>query len=445
VIAPIFTAGLARVSGAGGEPEVVTIPDRERNERTHRWPDVLPGGTAAIFTIGTLDQPGYYEDATIAVVDLESGETRTLIEGGSIARYSPTGHLVYSRGGALLAVPFDVERLEVTGPPAPLLEGVARQTTSGAVHFAISRNGTLMYVPAGAPSSESSMVWVDREGRAETVMRTTAPYLAPRLSPDGTKLAVGVGPGLGDGDIWIHDLQRGGSTRLTFDSDYVAPIWTPDGKRIVFGVTRGGSEGLAWKAADGSDAEEMILRHSPEFVGTPETWIPGSDTIAYSRNGGEGGYMIMTATLGDSEPRPLVDGPGGEGGVSTSPDGRWLAYASDESGQFEVYVRPYPGPGGKWQLSTEGGKGPIWSRDGREIFYTDGYRMMVVPVETEPTFSPGTPRKLFEYGFMRAVGPYPDYDVAPDGRRFLMFHRSHDDPPRQKINVVTNLAATLKE
>jgi serine/threonine-protein kinase len=445
VISPIFTTGLARIPDAGGELEVLTVPDRTRNERTHRWPDVLPGGNAAIFTIGTLDRPGYYEDATIAVVDFASGRTRTLIEGGSIARYSPTGHLIYSREGSLLAVPFDADRLEVTGPPAPLLEGVARETTSGAVHFAVSRDGTLMYVPAGAPSPESTMVWVDREGRAETIMRTPAQYLAPRLSPDGTKLAVGVGPGLGDGDIWIHDLQHGKSTRLTFESDYVAPIWTPDGKRVVFGVTRGGSEGVAWKAADGSDAEQMILRHSAEFVAEPASWVPGTDTIIYSTVGGSGGYQIMATTLGEPEPRSLVDGPGWDGGVSTSPDGRWMAYASDESGQFEVYVRPYPGPGGKWQLSTEGGKGPIWSRDGREIFYTDGYKMMVVPVETEPTFSPGTPRKLFEYGFIRAVGPTPDYDVAPDGKRFLMFHRSHDDPPRREINVVTNLAATLKE
>jgi serine/threonine-protein kinase len=289
------------------------------------------------------------------------------------------------------------------------------------------------------------MVWVDREGRAETIMRTPAQYLSPRLSPDGTKLTVGVGPGLGDGDIWIHDLRRGKSTRLTFDSDYVAPMWTPDGKRIVFGVTRGGSEGLAWKAADGSDAEQMILRHSAEFVAEPESWVPGSETIVYSRVGGAGGYQIMTTTLGEPESRSLVDSPGWDGGASTSPDGRWMAYASDESRQFEVYVRPYPGPGGKWQLSTEGGKGPIWSREGREIFYTDGYKMMVVPVETEPTFSPGTPRKLFEYGFTRAVGPSPDYDVAPDGKRFLMFRRSHDDPPRREINVVTNLAVTLKE
>jgi Tol biopolymer transport system component len=258
-------------------------------------------------------------------------------------------------------------------------------------------------------------------------------------------MAVGVGPGLGDGDICIHDLRSSKSTRLTFDSDYVAPIWTPDGKRVVFGVTRGGSEGLAWKAVDGSDAEQMIVRHGSEFVGTPETWVAGTDTIVYSRVGGEGGYQIMTTTLDDPEPRPLVDGPGWEGGASTSPDGRWMAYASDESGQFEVYVQSYPGPGGKWQLSTEGGKGPIWSRDGREIFYTDGYRMMVVPVKTEPTFSSGAPRELFVCGFYRAFGPYPDYDVAPDGQRFLMFHRSHDDPPRREINVVTNLAATLRE
>ncbi|UCF68505.1 MAG: serine/threonine-protein kinase, partial [Acidobacteriota bacterium] len=267
IFTPLYTSGLARVSASGGEPEIITVPDSSRNERTHRWPDVLPGAKAIVFTVGTLDKPGYYEDATIAAVDLESGEVRTLIEGGSFARYSRSGHLVYSREGSLLAVPFDAQQLTVTGPPSPVLEGVARDTTSGAVHYAISRAGTLMYIPEGIESPEVTVAWVDRDGRAETLFRMPRPFQAPRLSPDGTKLVVGVGPGLGDGDIWVHDLAAGKSTRLTFESDYIAPIWTPDGVRVVFGVTRGGSEGIAWKAADGSDAEELIFREEDgQFV-----------------------------------------------------------------------------------------------------------------------------------------------------------------------------------
>jgi serine/threonine-protein kinase len=351
--------------------------------------------------------------------------------------------LIYARERSLLAVPFDVERLEITGPPSPLLDGVARQASSGAVHFAVARDGTLMYVPAGARSAESTVVWVDREGRDQTILAAPRPFLAPRLSPDGTKLAVSIGPGLGDGDIWIHDLVHATSTRLTFDSDYLSPIWTPDGKRIVFGVTRGGSEGVAWKAADGSDAEQMIVRQSGEFVAQPEAWHADDDTVVFARSGGRGGFDVAMATLGDPEPKPLLDGPAWDGGVSFSPDGRWMAYTTDESGQFEVYVQPYPLGSGKWQLTVEGGKGPIWSRDGREIFYTDGNKMMVIPVETEPTFSPGAPRQLFEYEFQRVYGPWPTYDVAPDGQRFLMLRRAHDDPPPRQINLVTGFTAEL--
>jgi serine/threonine-protein kinase len=445
VFSPLYTAGLARVPEEGGEPEIVTRPDQAQNERTHRWPDVLPGGRAAVCTIGTLDNPGYYEDATIAVVDLDSGEIRPLIEGGSFARYSRTGHLIYSRLGELLAVPFDLGRMEVTGPPAPMMDQVARASMSGAVHFAVSLEGTMMYVPATLLPLEGSMVWVDREGRAETIMYTPVPFLAPRLSPDGTKVAVGIGAGRGDGDIWIHDVARGKSTRLTFESDYVAPLWTLDGKRVVFGVTRGVSEGLAWKAVDGSEAEQMILSLDPEYVAQPEAWHPDGETLVFTRVGGRGGFDLMTAKLGDEEPRAMFDGPGREGGASFSPDGRWIVYTSNETGRFEVYIRSYPGPEGKWQISTDGGKGAVWSRDGREIFYTDGNSMLVVPVETDPTFTPGPPRELFQFEFIRDVGPWPDYDVTPDGERFVMYQRSPENPPPRSINLVTDFAALIAE
>jgi serine/threonine-protein kinase len=440
-----YTSGLSRIPAEGGMPEAVTAVDGSRNERTHRWPDVLPGGRAVLFTIGTLEQPGYYEDATIAVGDLSTGEVRPLIEGGSIARYASTGHLIYSREGSLLAVPFDVGELRVTGPPATLMAGVDREATSGAVHFGVSRDGKLMYLPAGPESSEVSMVWVDREGRIETILETPKPYLTPRLSPDGTKVLVGVGPGLGDGDVWIHDLVSGSSTRLTFESDYVSPIWTPDGRRVVYGVTRGGSVGVAWKAADGSDAEQMLFGERSEFVARPESWSPGGKTIIYNRGGGWGGLDLMTAAPGDEEPRPLLAGPESEGGITFSPDGHWMAYSSDESGQMEVYVQPYPGPGGKWQLSTDGGKGPIWSEDGREIFYTDGRKLIAIPVSTTPSFTPGRPEVLFDFPFLRDVGPWPDYDVSPDGKRFLMFRRSADDPPHRRIRIVTSIGTLLDD
>jgi Tol biopolymer transport system component len=187
----------------------------------------------------------------------------------------------------------------------------------------------------------------------------------------------------------------------------------------------------------------MIVRIGAAFVAQPEAWLTRDDTIVFSKAGGRGGFDVMSVTPGDAEPQPYLVGPAWEGGVSFSPDGRWVAYVSDESGRFEVYVQSHPVAGGKWQISTQGGKGPIWSREGREIFYTHGNRMMVVDVETDPGFSPGAPRELFEYDFDRYFGPWPDYDVTPDGKRFLMFQRSSENPPPRQINIVTDFAAML--
>jgi serine/threonine protein kinase/Tol biopolymer transport system component len=443
VFSPFYTAGLYRIPAEGGEMEAVTTPDPGRDERTHRWPGAFPGRPAIVFTIGTLEEPGYYEDATIAVLDLESGEMRRVIDGGSFARFTSDGDLLYSREGALLAVPFDFDGLEVTGPPTTVLEGVSRTPTSGAVDFSVAENGTIMYVPETAGSAPVSMVWVDREGRTATIMRTPKPFLGPRLSPDATRVTIGIGQGLGDGDIWVHDLQRGTSLRLTFEGDYTCPIWTADGRRVAFGVTAGGSEGVAWRAADGSDVQQMVFREHAEYVAQPQTWAGDSGTLIYSRMGGRGTMDLMQYVPGEPEPQPILDGPAREGAGGLSPDGRWMVYCSDESGQFEVYVRPYPGPGGRWQISTEGGKGPVWSRDGGEIFYTDGPRMMVVPVATDPVFSAETPRELFEIGFFRGTAPWQDYDVTPDGKRFLMFLPSPDDPPRRQINIVTHFTSDL--
>jgi Tol biopolymer transport system component len=255
-------------------------------------------------------------------------------------------------------------------------------------------------------------------------------------------MAMCIGSGLGDGEIWIFDFRRSIKSRLTFDRSSLGPLWTPDGKRLVYGTTRGGSEGLAWKAADGSDAGQTIVRDSGDYGSVPQAWLPDRDGIAFMRIGGRGGSDLMTAEIG-GEPEALLAGPGAEGSLTFSPDGKWMAYSSDESGRNEVYVRPYPGLGGKWQLTTEGGKGPIWSRDGREIFYTHGDRMMVIAVETDPTFVPSKPRELFRFDFLRNPGPWTDYTVAPDARRFLMVRRPPGEIPPRKLNLVTDFGARL--
>ncbi len=442
VFAPTYTSGLAVVSAAGGEPKAVTTPNAARNERTHRWPMALPGGKSVLFTIGTLDKPGDYEDAVIAVADLASGAIHPLAEGASMAWFAPPGDLIYSREGTLVAVPFDAGGVRTTGSPTTILKGIAGDRTSGLVNCALAADGTLAYVPGATLGSTGTLAWVDRNGRVEAVPAEPALYRNLRLSPDGKRLALNIGEGAGDSDAWIYDFDRNALTRLTFDKSTFRPSWTPDGKRLVYASTSGGKEGIAWKAADGSQESQLFFRQTGIYASAPEEWVPGRSELVFTRLGGKGGADLMSIVPGETESKPVLDGPHAEGGATFSPDGKWMAYCSDESGQLEVYVRPYPGPGGKWQISTNGGRGPCWSRDGHEVFYTLGQKMMVVAVTTTPTFSPSSPRQLFEFQFENLIGTERDYDVSPDGRRFVFVRPLRER--RREIDLVLGFTRSMR-
>jgi len=445
IIAPTFNSGLVSIPADGGEPRTITVPDRAAGERTHRWPDILPGGKAVVFTIGTQTHSANFEDATIAALDVTSPDAKIipLIKGAGIARYSPSGHLVYARSGQLFAVPFDADRLEVTGPATPVLEGVASDLSSGAADFAIAGNGTLIYRPAAARGTEREYVWVTRDGRAETITHGGQFILPPSISPDGARVALNVGQGYGEGDLYVYDFARETMTRLTFDGSRMGAVWTTDGRQIIHGTSWGGREGLYSLPAGGGGTERLLLKDGGQYAVIPEAVVPSSGQVIFGRSGGLGGYSVLTFTPGDDAPKPLLVGPSVEGGTTLSPDGKWMAYASDVSGRYEIYVQPFPGPGGKWQISKDGGKGPRWSRDGREIFYTHGDRMMVVPVEINGGFAASDPRELFRFGFARRSNPVRDYDVSPDGKRFIMSRRPDDESIPREIDVITNFAATL--
>jgi serine/threonine-protein kinase len=438
LLSPTFTSGLAVVSAAGGEPKLLTKPDPAKNERSHRWPTILPGRKAALFTIGTLDKPGDYEDAVIAVADLASGQSHTVVEGASMALFAPPDHLIYSRGGALFSVPFDPVGRRVTGSPATVLQGVAGDRSSGMVHFALAADGTLAYMPTGKGTRDGKLAWADREGRVEDLPSEPRLYRNLRLSPDGKRLALNIGPGPGDNDTWIYDFDRNALTRFTFDQASYHPLWTLDGRRIVFAATTGGHEGVAWKAADGSEERRMILSQSGIYTPAVCAWVPGHNELVFSRLGGHGGSDLLSIIPGETEAKTVLDTPYLEGGATFSPDGKWMAYCSNESGRLEIYVCAYPPTAGKWQISTSGGRGPCWSHDGREIFYTLGRKMMAVEVATIPTFAPGRPRQLFEFPFDRFIGAERDYDVTPDGRSFI-FVRPQSPAPRQ-IDLVLGLS-----
>jgi eukaryotic-like serine/threonine-protein kinase len=418
-------AGLLRVPASGGEPTVLTTPDAAHGEQQHLFPSVLPGGRAVLFTITSR---GPIENAQVAVLDLTTGQRKTLIRGGSQAEYvDPStgsgqgGYLVYAVAGALRAVRFDPVKLEVLSDPVPVVESV-RMLPNGTAEFSVSRQGTLVYVPGGVAATARSLVWVDRQGHEESIAAPPRAYDMPRLSPDGTRVAVSISDQ--DLDIWIWDLARHTLTRLTDapGRDWY-PVWTPDGRRIVFSSERAG--GVAWQAADNTGTAERLTT-SPPYMQGPASISPDGTLLIVNESLPKTGWDLRVLRLegqaGGSRPtEPLVQTTAAEMHGELSPDGHWLAYQSDESGQNQIWVRPFPNvDGGHWQISTSGGITPVWARNGKELFYLDGNNAVTsVPIQTVPTFSAGTPTKLFDG---RYVGSpfWRTYDVSPDGERFLM-------------------------
>lgn len=437
--------GLLRVPAAGGKPEVLTMPNTQKGETAHGWPSFLPGGKAILFSIRTT---GSWDDARIAALDLQTGEQRVLLEGGSNPRYIPTGYLVYARRRSLFAVPFDPERLQVKGTASPVLEGVSWSGGLGFADYSFSNLGELAYVPSDTESLKAAaMVWVDRNGKAELLSAPTRAYANPSLSPDGTRVAVSIeGASTDDWDVWVYDLGRRTLTKLTYGVLNFAPAWTPDGKKVVFRNRDASAQNsLFWVPADGSGTPERLI--STDLPATPGSWLPDGSALVFYQ--GAPGKHVETRVL------RIPGAPVGAGwkaetvlanGImpQLSPDGRWLAYTANstgESGKAQVYVQPFPTLIGKWQISTDGGSSPRWTRNGRELFYRNGDKMMAVDIESKGGFRAGTPKMLFEnsYGFSAApLQPGIGYDVSPDGRRFLMIKPVSEANAPAHFQVVEN-------
>lgn len=333
-------SGLWRISAGGGEPTMLTKPDGERGEADHLWPEFLPGGHAVLFTI--VPATGAIETAQVAVLDLETGAQKILVQGGSHAHYVSTGHLVYGVAGTLRAVAFDLGRLEVAGTPIPVLSSV-RTTTAGAANFDVARNGTLVYVAgrAGspAPAPQRTLVWVDRQGHEELIDAPARSYTYPRLSPDGSQVAVFIRDQ--QNDIWIWSFAAHTLTRLTFNAETdTYPAWTPDGRRLVFGLQSPtpGSSGLFWQAADGTGAPELLANVGPGVDAISVS--PDGARILFSVGVGASSDLMMLTLDKERRVQPLVQTQFSERNAEVSPDGRWLAYDADDSGRAEVYVRP---------------------------------------------------------------------------------------------------------
>jgi Tol biopolymer transport system component len=426
------TSGLRRVSASGGEPKVLLTPDTKKNETSFQWPNILPGEEAALFTI-LAGAP------RIGIVSLKTGQRRELTEGIG-AYYAPSGHLVFVRQGSLFAAPFDLERLELVGPAISILDGVMIVSPFQSALFAVSPTGTLAYVPGSAP--RHTLAFVDRGGKPAPLPFEPRGWEEPRLSPDGNRVSVAV---RGDNpDVWTLDISRGSSARLTFDpGEDETAAWYPDGKWVSFSADRRGkARGIYRKASDGSGAEEKLVDGDshPHL----SAWSPDGRTLVYTEFDPAYSGDIWVLTFGEKpEKRPWLRTEFNERAARFSPDGRWLVYVSNESGRDEIYVQPFPGPGGKWQISVAGGTEPVWSRDGKEIFYLSGRTMMSVPVSAGATFSAEIPRSLFEGSFVPTRRGEPAYDVSPDGKRFLVVQRD-EKSVSSHLNVVLNFSQELK-
>jgi serine/threonine-protein kinase len=435
ILLGLGNAGIWRVPDQGGMPERVIAVDEKRELAS--GPQLLPDGRTVLFSLLRPNTNAIgWDNADIVAESLDTHQRKVLLRGGREGTYIQTGHLIYARGGVLFANAFDVARLAVNGGPVPLVEGVRDGSTVNATaQFNVAADGTLVYVPVEAGAeAQRILAWVTRTG---AVQATTAPQRAydfPRLSPDFKRVAMEIGP-----QIWLFDLVRDTLTRFTFDGrTNETPLWTPDGKHIVFTSSKDGPRTLYWQLADGSGGLERLTQS--DYLNIASSVAPDGRSMAFHESSSGIQRNIMVLALGDRKVRPFLSTPFNEGGARFSPDGRWLAYVSDESGRPEIYVQPFPGPGGKWQVSTDGGTEPAWNPNGRELFYRSGKNMIAVETTSTPSFSAGKPHVLFEGDYLSASYPQlgSDYDVSSDGQKFLMVKETARSASVQQINVMLN-------
>jgi Tol biopolymer transport system component len=438
VFAPTSYAALQKVSAAGGVPTAATVLGED--ERTHVWPFFLPDGRHFLYrvvSVGSMAGPTY-------LASLDSAERKLLLTADSTNVVYSQGHLLFLRETTLMAQPFDARQFVLTGDPFPIAEQIQVQNAVPYGLFSASENGVLAY-QTGTAATGSALVWFDRTGKQIGVLGDSAGYRDVELSPDGKRASVTI-LDRGLEDVWLYDVARGLRIRLTFgQADQRVSTWSSDGSWLVFDSNRKGHYDLYQRASSGAGAEEMLLEDNLNKV--PLSWSPDGRFFLYASSGSPTGNDLFVLPLtGDRKPFPFLQTQFFEGFGQFSPDGRWVAYHSDESGKNEVYVAPFPGPGGKpgkRQISTGGGTVPRWRRDGTEIFYlAPDNKLMAAAVNGRgSSFEVGTVKPLFQ---TRATGPYNEYDVAPDGRRFLI-NSAPEQTSSAPITVVVNWTAGLKK
>jgi len=428
--------GLWRVSSSGGQPARLTAVDPQQGERRHAYPQILPDGRNVLYTVIGEVQNG------VAVVSLEGGPSRQLVANSARARYLPTGHLVYwdDPRGRLSAVRFDLDRLAVEGMPVEL--GIDLASTGDTIPaFDVSDNGTLVYSIGAQFGDDFTVEVADRGGLVTTVVAERASWAQPRVSPDGRQVLLrrAAQP---DCTLWLFDLERQSLSRLALDGDVHNPIWLADGERILVSAQAHGRSDrqILEQQIDGGTPPARLV--TTDFAPLAEAVSGDGRFVAVTRDARRDRNDIFVFDRQTGETTPFLATEYDEDHPAFSPDGALLAYAANDTGRSEVYVRPFPGPGAKYAISNQGGTGPVWSRDGRELFYAEGNKLMRVAIERSPRFAASAPRRLFESADFVWERPR-NYDVLPDGRGFVMVRRGAGTPATRTLRVVFDWFAEL--
>jgi serine/threonine-protein kinase len=442
VFTTAFTSPLYRISASGGAPQQITHLDSARLETTHRWPQFLPGGKSFLFTASSNNN--FFGQASVQVASLATGEAKVLVENATFGRYLPGGYLAYFSQSTCFVAPFDAQALKLTGPAIPVLQNVDSDISNGGVQFSVSDAGTALYLSGSASKQNLNVVLLDRQGTSTVLVKGGPDSTSPRVSPDGKKIAFERAVG----GIWLYDVVRGTTSPITLKTGSANfPIWSPDGQYLTYSYTGGAHTGVGESIyrvrSDGSGEEQPLTPNDP-LSSYPASWSPDGKVLAFVRTSQKGGGCcdIWTLRLGENGQPEAPQRFGDDTRVTAvslpdpqfSPDGHWLAFSSADSGTSQIYVVPFPGPGGKWQVSTDGGAEPRWSKNGHELFYIRRSSVLAVSYSVEKnSFQAGIPKVLFDSKFeMRA--PYTSFDVTPDGQHFVAFQfeggklSTHPDP-----------------
>ena len=441
VFTPDGFGGLFRVSSSGGSPVEMTKPDTSRFETSHRWPQFLPDGKHFLYLAANFS--GQVENNAIFLGSLDSQERRLVVSTSANANYAEPGYLVYLRDKTLVAQPFDRQRYVLNGEPHTLSDEVLYASLVGRAVFSVS-SGEVLVTQTGKGASLSQLTWFDRSGRATSTIGAPGTYSNVRLSRDGHRIASDETDGQHT-DIWIHEVAQAlPKTRLTFDpSLHWDPIWSPDGKQILYSANRKAGMQLYVKNADGSGSEEEVADLGAGLLINPWDWSRDGKNLLVRK-----GNELWFISLPERVAKPLLQAKWTVRNAEFSPDGRWMAYASNETGSWEIYVSPFPNANGKWQVSNAGGQEPRWRQDGKELFYLSAEgKLMTVAVAPGASFKAGSPVALFQTTHRRQPVSAQDrfsYDVSGDGQRFLINTRV-DETSAAPLAIQLNWASEIEK